>query len=88
MPETTDPMAREAIDYTSFPDARGRFGDYGGRYVAETLMEPIEELTAAYEKYRNDPGFIEEFESDLRDYVGRPTALYHAKRLSELYGAE
>ena len=76
------------VDYASFPDQRGRFGEYGGRYIAETLMEPIEELTAAYEKYRNDPGFIEEFESDLRDYVGRPTALYHAKRLSELYGAE
>jgi tryptophan synthase beta chain len=88
MPETTDPMAHEAIDYAQFPDARGRFGDYGGRYVAETLMEPIEELAAAYREYRDDPGFLEEFETDLRDYVGRPTALYYARRLSELYGAE
>jgi len=80
--------ATKQIDYAQFPDARGRFGDFGGRYVAETLMEPIEELTRAYAKYRNDPDFIEEFETDLRDYVGRPTALYHAKRLSERYGAE
>ncbi|MFW6021795.1 MAG: pyridoxal-phosphate dependent enzyme, partial [Guyparkeria sp.] len=92
MPETSNKASVESIgapvDYASFPDQRGRFGDYGGRYVAETLMGPIEELAAAYETYRDDPGFVEEFESDLRDYVGRPSALYHAKRLSELYGAE
>ena len=88
MPEINDRATDTTVDYASFPDVRGRFGDYGGRYVAETLMGPIEELTAAYAKYRNDPGFLEEFETDLRDYVGRPTALYHAKRLSDLYGAE
>ncbi|HSH84464.1 MAG TPA: tryptophan synthase subunit beta [Guyparkeria sp.] len=88
MPETNDKVTDKPVDYASFPDVRGRFGDYGGRYIAETLMGPIEELAAAYEKYRDDQGFLEEFESDLRDYVGRPTALYHAKRLSEAYGAE
>jgi len=76
----------QQVDYSQFPDARGRFGDYGGIYVAETLMGAIQELDAAYRRFRNDPEFIDEFESDLRDFVGRPTAIYHAKRLSEAYG--
>ncbi len=68
------------------PDARGHFGEYGGVFVAETLMAPLEELAAAYEHARQDPEFKAEFESDLRDYVGRPSPIYYARRLSEKVG--
>jgi tryptophan synthase beta chain len=75
-----------AIDYSRYPDARGRFGEYGGSYVAETLIAPLAELTAAYEALRADPAFVAEFERDLRHYVGRPSPIYHAQRLSERVG--
>ena len=78
--------AAAAIDYTHTPDARGRFGDYGGSYVSETLIAPLAELTAAYEKLRVDPDFIAEFERDLKYYVGRPSPIYHAERLSKKIG--
>ena len=72
----------------ALPDAKGHFGPYGGCFVAETLMEPLEELRLAYEKYRNDPAFLDEFDRDLREYVGRPSPLYLAERWSrELGGA-
>ncbi len=70
----------------SYPDKTGHFGPYGGIYVAETLMGALEELRAAYEKYRNDPEFIAEFEHDLKHYVGRPSPIYHAQRLSKHLG--
>ncbi|WP_300616880.1 tryptophan synthase subunit beta [Dokdonella sp.] len=73
-------------DYSAFPDARGRFGDYGGSYVAETLIAPLAELTVAYETLRVDPAFIAEFERDLKHYVGRPSPIYHAERLSNEVG--
>ncbi len=72
--------------YFAYPDARGRFGDYGGSYVAETLIAPLAELTRAYEALRIDPAFIAEFERDLKYYVGRPSPIYHAQRLSEKIG--
>ena len=62
------------------PDERGHFGVYGGRFVAETLIEPLEELTRAYRKYIQDEDFLAEFDSDLKTYVGRPSPLYHARR--------
>ena len=68
------------------PDARGYYGQYGGRFVPETLVAPIEELTAAYFKAREDEGFRRELEQLLRDYVGRPTPLYEAKRLTASAG--
>ncbi|EDZ68528.1 tryptophan synthase, beta subunit [Nitrosococcus oceani AFC27] len=68
------------------PDEKGHFGPYGGRFVAETLMEPIEELRQAYARYRDDPDFQAELEADLAHYVGRPTPLYFAKRWSEQLG--
>ena len=68
----------------NLPDSHGHFGPYGGRFVAETLMEPLEELTAAYEKYRIDQAFQAELEADLAQYVGRPSPLYHAKRWSKM----
>jgi tryptophan synthase beta chain len=70
----------------NYPDNTGHFGPYGGIYVAETLMGALEELRAAYEKYRGDPGFIAEFQHDLKHYVGRPSPVYHAKRWSEHLG--
>lgn len=74
------------IDYNQYPDANGHFGRYGGRFVAETLMGPLEELAAAYDAARVDPAFIEAFERDLAHYVGRPSPIYEATRLSEHVG--
>ena len=74
------------IDYNDWPDAQGRFGRFGGRFVAETLIGPLEELAAAYDAARQDPGFIAEFDRDLKHYVGRPSPVYHARRLSEEAG--
>jgi tryptophan synthase beta chain len=68
------------------PDARGHFGRFGGRYVPETLMSPLEELEQAYREAKHDPAFDAELQSSLRDYVGRPTPLYFASRLSERLG--
>ncbi len=65
------------------PDARGYFGEYGGRFVPETLVAPIEELTAGYFAARDDPAFREELSRLLKHYVGRPTPLYEATRLTE-----
>ena len=62
------------------PDASGHFGIYGGRFVAETLIEPLEELTRAYRKYIDDEEFLAEFDGDLKTFVGRPSPLYHARR--------
>jgi tryptophan synthase beta chain len=68
------------------PDSQGHFGPYGGRYVPETLMEPLRELEAAYADARRDPAFGRELATALRDYVGRPTPLTFAARLSEELG--
>lgn len=71
------------------PDASGHFGRYGGIFVAETLIPALEELKTAYFAAQRDPAFIAEFEHDLKHYVGRPSPIYHAKRLSdELGGAQ
>jgi tryptophan synthase beta chain len=69
-----------------YPDENGRFGDFGGRYVAETLMPPILELEAAYEDAKADPAFQKEFDEFLAHYVGRPSPLYFAERLTEHVG--
>ena len=70
----------------SGPDGRGRYGEYGGRYVAETLMPPILELEQAYEAARADPGFQKELDYYLKDYVGRPSPLWFAERLTRHFG--
>ncbi|MCS7145105.1 MAG: tryptophan synthase subunit beta [Aigarchaeota archaeon] len=70
----------------SFPDPAGRFGPYGGRFVPETLVEPLRELEEAYFRLREDEGFREELNALLRDYAGRPTPLYYASRLTERLG--
>jgi len=70
----------------NLPDDKGHFNQYGGIFVAETLMTAVIELKIAYEKFKDDPDFIKEFEDDLKHYVGRKTPLYHAKNLSDQVG--
>lgn len=73
-------------DYSAFPDANGRFGDYGGRYVPETLMPLVHDLDAAYRAAKADPSFQAELDSFLKYYVGRESPLYFAERLTEHFG--
>ena len=73
-------------NWGTMPDAAGHFGAYGGRFVAETLMEPIQELEQAYAQLKNDPAFQAEFDHDLQYYVGRPSPLYLASRLTQESG--
>ncbi|KTD73558.1 tryptophan synthase subunit beta [Legionella tucsonensis] len=68
------------------PDERGHFGPYGGIFVADTLMHALKQLEEAYAKYRRDPDFLAELNAELKDYVGRPNPLYHARHLSEEIG--
>src|SRR6266705_3200310 len=68
------------------PDERGHFGQYGGIFVAETLVHALDELKRAYERCRKDREFVAEFEYELKHYVGRPTPIYHAKRWSQMLG--
>ena len=71
------------------PDFSGHFGKYGGSFISETLTHAIEELKAAYAKYQHDPAFIAEFKSELAHFVGRPSPIYHAARMSrEMGGAQ
>ena len=72
----------------SLPTKQGKFGDYGGRLVPETLLPALDELISVYNKVRKDPRFRKEFHDYLQNYAGRPTPLYHAKRLSKKLGAK
>jgi tryptophan synthase beta chain len=74
------------LDYSQYPDADGHFGVYGGRFVSETLMAPLAELEQAYEAAQADPAFKAELAFDYAHYVGRPSPIYEAKRLSEYVG--
>jgi tryptophan synthase beta chain len=79
----------EKQNYAAMPDAAGHFGVYGGRFVSETLMQALDELRDAYEKVKHDAAFQAEFDQDLAQYVGRPSPLYFAERLSrEVGGAQ
>jgi len=71
---------------STLPDAAGHFGPYGGIFVPETLVAAVQELAAEYERAKNDPAFQEEFDYYLREFVGRPSRLYHAKRLTAKLG--
>jgi tryptophan synthase beta chain len=73
-------------DYYNLPDEKGHFGPYGGLFVSETLMQPLEELKKAYEYYKQDPEFLAELNHDLKHFVGRPSPLYHAASWSERLG--
>ncbi|MDH4293986.1 MAG: tryptophan synthase subunit beta [Betaproteobacteria bacterium] len=68
------------------PDTKGHFGPYGGVFVSETLIAALEDLKAAYARFKDDPVFKAEFEYELKHYVGRPSPVYHAKRWSEHFG--
>ncbi|MEE8366572.1 MAG: tryptophan synthase subunit beta [Gammaproteobacteria bacterium] len=82
-------MHESIDDFHLYPDDKGHFGRFGGLFVAETLMGPLRELREAYETYVQDPDFLHEFEQDLKHYVGRPSPIYYANRLSEkLRGAQ
>ncbi|MEM9531879.1 MAG: tryptophan synthase subunit beta [Pseudomonadota bacterium] len=70
----------------SLPDEQGHFGPFGGSFVAETLVSALDDLTAAYERLRRDPKFVAELDHDLQHYVGRPSPIYHARRLSDQLG--
>ena len=79
----------DSAEADSLPDEAGHFGIYGGRFVAETLMPPLHELNDAYHKYLHDPDFMAELDADLAHYVGRPSPLYFAERLTaEAGGAQ
>jgi tryptophan synthase beta chain len=78
--------ANKPTEPYNLPDERGHFGPYGGVFVAETLMYPIEELNRAYQHYIKDPEFLAELDYDLKHYVGRPSPIYHAERLSRHLG--
>jgi tryptophan synthase beta chain len=80
-----EPISK-TTDFVTLPDAGGHFGPYGGSFVPETLMHPLEELKAAYAGARADESFQQEFENLLREYVGRPTPITFAERLTEHLG--
>ncbi len=82
---TTTPLATVLSVNTQYPDAFGRFGRYGGKYVPETLMPALSELETAYSRYKDDRAFLQELQGLLKDYVGRPSPLYFAERLTEHY---
>jgi tryptophan synthase beta chain len=77
---------KEGLENYSFPDERGHFGNYGGVFVAETLMHALDDLRANYEQLKNEKSFQDEFQHELKYFVGRPSPVYYAKRLSEKLG--
>jgi tryptophan synthase beta chain len=74
------------VDYSAMPDERGHFGIYGGIFASETLMQALDELRDAYEKVKTDADFQAQFDNDLAQYVGRPSPLYFAERLTQHAG--
>ncbi|RYY80121.1 MAG: tryptophan synthase subunit beta [Moraxellaceae bacterium] len=77
------------INYFNYPDQNGHFGKFGGRFVSETLMAALQDLEQLYNRMKDDPEFLREFDHDMAHYVGRPSPLYHAERWSrELGGAQ
>jgi len=79
-------MKESVDDYNQFPDSNGHFGRFGGIFVAETLMGPLRELREAYKKYSKDPDFWAEYDDDLKHFVGRPSPLFYATRLTRKNG--
>ena len=75
------------VNYKIFPDKNGHFAEFGGRYVSETLIFPLTELLKAYNKIAKSSKFQKEFKKELHDYVGRPTPIYHASRISKELGS-
>ncbi|MBG0768186.1 tryptophan synthase subunit beta [Sphaerochaeta halotolerans] len=79
-------MLTKEINTTNLPDSNGRFGEFGGSYIPPQLQTVMDEVTEAYEEIVQDPAFLEELSSLQKHYVGRPSPVYHAKRLSEAVG--
>ena len=79
-------MSQLNIPTFALPDARGRFDEFGGRYVPETLIPALDELNQAYQEAKADPEFLREFDYYLREFVGRPSRLYFARNLTEHLG--
>ena len=83
---TSKKETAEGIDFKAYPDTKGHFGPYGGRFVSETLMSALDELDEMYQRLKNDPEFLAEFDADLAHFVGRPSPLYYAQRWSDQAG--
>ncbi len=81
----SNPVATEPV---GLPDSKGFFGEYGGIYISETLIHAVHELDRSYLKYRDEEAFVAEFQQLMRDFVGRPSPIYHAERLSEDWGSK
>lgn len=79
-------MFNKEIDFDSVPSSEGYFGNYGGKFVAETLMHALSQLDEIYSRLKNDPEFVASFDHDLAHYVGRPSPLYYAERLTHTLG--
>src|SRR5690625_6992963 len=79
-------VAKKQPELTPLPDARGHFGVFGGRFVAETLMAALEELEQAWRRHWSDEDFVARFDSDLAHFVGRPSPLYVAENLTRKIG--
>ena len=75
------------INYKLYPDKNGRFAEFGGKYVSETLMYPLSQLEKAYNKIAKSSSFKKELNNELCNYVGRPTPIYHASRISKELGS-
>ena len=85
-PFQANATVEDIVDFHAYPDAEGHFGRFGGRFVAETLIGPLQELADAYDQARVDPDFQRAFDEDLAHYVGRPSPIYYAERLSREVG--
>lgn len=86
--ETEKEILYQSVLDNKFPDDMGRFGPFGGRYIPETLVPAFSRLEIGVKKYLNDPQFIESWQNELNEWVGRPTAMTYAKQLSHAWGAE
>ena len=86
--QNSDSQSNAALttDFKAMPDKSGHFGQFGGRFVAETLISALDELQEAYLRLKDDPAFVAEFDADLAHYVGRPSPVYHAERWSQQIG--
>lgn len=79
-------MSESKVEYAQMPDDRGHFGQFGGRFVSETLFHALDELQEMYTRLKDDPQFLAEIDKDLTHYVGRPSPLYFAERWTEIVG--
>ena len=79
-------LVAPTIDTTNLPDKEGYFGEYGGSYISQDLQKLMDELKASYEKISEDPTFVEELAELNKHFTGRPSPIYHAKRLTEALG--